>query len=79
MDGPSGAPVPVEADGSFKPLLTAKRLICLDIFLLPHLGQAGGRAGLLIHALRQEAENPAALRTGKFVNRHWDLRFTIHD
>jgi hypothetical protein len=49
----------------------------LGHFFVAALG-AGGRASG-IHALRQEAENPPALWTGKFVNRHWDLRFTIYD
>ncbi len=39
---------------------------------------ADGRA-VGIHALREEAENPTALRTGKFVNRQgiYDSRFAI--
>jgi hypothetical protein len=45
MGGPSDASAPAGADGSFKPLLVAKRLTCLDNFLLPHLGQTGGREG----------------------------------
>jgi len=35
---------------------------------------ADGRAGG-IYALREEAENPPALRTGEFIDRHWNLRF----
>jgi hypothetical protein len=37
--GPSSPP------GSASPRVIAKRLTCLDIFLLPHFGQAGWRPG----------------------------------
>jgi hypothetical protein len=45
--GRGGSPPAVSffAAGSLSPRAVAKRLICLDIFLLPHLGQTGGRPG----------------------------------
>ena len=45
--GPSSSSsAPPLAAGSFNPFVMAKWLICLTIFLLPHLGQAGGRGGV---------------------------------
>jgi hypothetical protein len=50
----------------------------LGHFFVAAFGADGRAVG--IHALRQEAENPAAFWTGKFVDRHggnYDLRFAI--